>query len=650
MNITVYKYYGDERVIVKEPLLLDAFSSYGIPKMPFSIIEPIIDFYKEPERLGSTVINDAQFEYNYLYIIPFDRYYYIRKIEVIGNFVYRLYCSVDVLSSFFRFIFDQSAYILRNEYEFNKYQLDEYVVSDDYKQVDVKQYNIQPKVIPSDGNLEFRPTIYLIAPAGVGSYPNINMLLYPNSTPSNILWEFESYTDYTDFMRKLLDPTLRESFSNFFQNPSDFITDMFILPFKLSTYINSTAKVDIIVGNGVAIGAGKMILPTNRFRFYYDIQDNFTFNSFTDYEPISRYHIQLPFIGLNELESIAIDGEYNKYVIYDVDIYTGDVIVSLSKSAPLPSAPIVDGRYTWSGNIKIDLPLGSSNKNSVNLTETLETVKLVLGLGSIAGGAATAMLGSSMATPALGTPSATFYQGLGGLQILQGANAGINSIENLMQNIPQYSYRGKVGSVIDYWKITFPIMFKTFKHFYFIDNHNRLFGRPLNETRLLIDLYGFTKVGSIEYTTPLEVKRGLSYNLPYNDELIMITNLLKNGVYLQSPIINSGTELTLLRTIYLGSSNTGSCRIRFQFNGTGVIYGGLEIKNISGSDYQLNVLNVNGGFAFTIEESESENVIIPEEYRYIKVYGNADFGTSLGELNWLKKQLINKYIGITNIF
>lgn len=82
-------------------------------------------------RTSSNIVNPvirieySQFpNFNYVYIPQFNRYYFINEIVSINNNVWDIVLHVDVLMSFKDLIRSQYAYIERNQYTFNKNEID----------------------------------------------------------------------------------------------------------------------------------------------------------------------------------------------------------------------------------------------------------------------------------------------------------------------------------------------------------------------------------------------------------------------------------------------------------------------------------------------------------------------------------------------
>ena len=103
----------DKSDYITQTLILD-----GSFRDSVSITHPVID-------IKSKNIIDG----NYIYIEEFNRYYFVRSIEIVRTGLYRMYCDVDVLMSFKTEIGNLKAVVKRNEFEFDSNIIDDYVPS-----------------------------------------------------------------------------------------------------------------------------------------------------------------------------------------------------------------------------------------------------------------------------------------------------------------------------------------------------------------------------------------------------------------------------------------------------------------------------------------------------------------------------------------
>lgn len=116
----LYANRSESNRVNKLPYLTLINEIYGIIKETTSIVEPVLEIYynKIPN-------------FNYIYLENFDRYYYVSDISLIRNNLWSISLNIDVLMSYKEAIDELECFIDRNEYEYNKYLIDDNVVIED---------------------------------------------------------------------------------------------------------------------------------------------------------------------------------------------------------------------------------------------------------------------------------------------------------------------------------------------------------------------------------------------------------------------------------------------------------------------------------------------------------------------------------------
>ncbi len=132
-GIFLYKQNSNSNVLNKSLTYIGIME--GKYKSNIAIKNPVIDIegIKTPE-------------FNYVFISDLNRYYYVESVELITKDITRLFLKEDVLMSFKDLIKLQSAYIERQEYNFNTDIIDEkYIVEIDpvisYTEISWTEYN-----------------------------------------------------------------------------------------------------------------------------------------------------------------------------------------------------------------------------------------------------------------------------------------------------------------------------------------------------------------------------------------------------------------------------------------------------------------------------------------------------------------------------
>lgn len=117
MTGTLYKLVGEKNRLDKTSYLTNATNITGVViKFPSSIIEPILTLN------GAAIANLWQF--NYIRLDEFDRYYFINDIISTANNLWEVHCHVDVLMSWKDGILENKALIMRSSNKYNRFLFD----------------------------------------------------------------------------------------------------------------------------------------------------------------------------------------------------------------------------------------------------------------------------------------------------------------------------------------------------------------------------------------------------------------------------------------------------------------------------------------------------------------------------------------------
>lgn len=139
MNMTLYNYSGDERQLNKYLATIATVDIISITDST-NILSP------------SIIIGTRAFNFNYVYIPAFSRYYYVRNIDVLNAERIRVNLRVDVLMSHRSAINSSQVLADRSSSNSNPYIIDRAVQSSDKAQIYIR----------SNGTTPFTP--------GTGSY------------------------------------------------------------------------------------------------------------------------------------------------------------------------------------------------------------------------------------------------------------------------------------------------------------------------------------------------------------------------------------------------------------------------------------------------------------------------------------------------
>lgn len=202
---------------------------------------------------------------------------------------------------------------------------------------------------------------------------------------------------------------------------------------------------------------------------------NTRFNNILDYAPYTKVQIYLPFIGIKELDTNDIMGA-TLSLKYSVDVVTGTCLAQISVSRGSMNAVL----YKFAGNCSVQLPLSGGTYSSI-LSNCISIATSVFTGGS------SALTG----TAGLITGSALSIERSGSI----GGNAGA------------------MDSRTPYLIITRPVRAEA-------EGYNNFYGFPSNNTVILGDCTGYTRVKNI-------ILSGLNAT---DAELSELESILKEGV------------------------------------------------------------------------------------------------------------------------
>ena len=227
------------------------------------------------------------------------------------------------------------------------------------------------------------------------------------------------------------------------------------------------------------------------------------FSNFMDYS-VTKLYLFIPFVGWQTLDNSKYMGK--EFTIYaSIDFQSGDILYSLCYGNAGPNGSIGDLIETFTAHVGIDISLNRTNANDIMRNTYYNVWKM---LGDTAGNAITAGMGNQAKgiTGAIGT--------------------GVGGTTSIMRGLEKHMYKGGVSSGRN--SLITPTSVLLVK-----DKANpvavtsaweSLNGYPLQETRTLSALSGYTEVGEIHFNPS-----GADI---YNDEINEIVTLLQSGVIL----------------------------------------------------------------------------------------------------------------------
>lgn len=593
-EIIFYQNNAESIVVDKQPYLIEVMRLTGTLRNSTSIINPTIMVDIDLNRNvvinnevfvvsnGNRVIysmEEALFVANYCYIPKFNRYYYITDIVSVRSDLWSISMSIDVLTSYLDSILEQEMLISRNEFDYDLFLPDTSIpINKEYNHTIIKTEKL--KVIEfypeeqtiEDGNLiidkECHYIVNIVSDNVLYEEDVSNLGVFgSNVSKLGIPYYFPSYNDFQDFAKNLVNPNFFNSLFTNFSNLSTYIKSIKIVPFDLS-FFNHTFNAKSVVG----IYFGDRLLPTANFTsyillpnnqravLYTEIEDSIIsslIQDFTDLSPYSKYSLFLPFLGNVDIDINVIISGY-KYIVYDLDIISGDVQIGLYNNKPYmkklnpvaydTSSSFINDTpyYLWNGNMYAEMGVSGTNQAEVQRNRLIASANYFNGLFNIG---SNFVQGQSKAGMGLigGAVDTAIGYGMGSApQMMRGGSDMLGSIVDMQNNaIRAYTgvinelhkfsianftnngvgYKGGVnGSLNDYVFDLEKVCICKIKPTIIIpNNYNHICGRPLLKTKKLSDVHGFSVIagGHLE-----------NFNTALEEETNGIMSLLMSGVIL----------------------------------------------------------------------------------------------------------------------
>lgn len=234
-------------------------------------------------------------------------------------------------------------------------------------------------------------------------------------------------------------------------------------------YLDSGVSSDVVTNQFVTVNCGSVIIP----EFFGDARD---------YDnPYTTIEAYLPFIGIVRLRTADIVGG-TVNIVYTVDLYSGACLCKIFVTK-LGAKQLL---YNFSGNCSIQIPLTASDR-----TRLLS--------GAMTGGAAGFATGGPIGA-IVGAVGGAF---MGGTSIDRAGGFSANA--------------GCMG-------VKIPYIIVTRKYRYDAGGYNEFYGVPSNNTVVLGNCSGYTRVKSVHIE---------SIPIATSDEKQMIETLLKQGVIIR---------------------------------------------------------------------------------------------------------------------
>ena len=358
----------------------------GVLKQPCSLLNPTL------------ILVDWNFDYNYVYIEQFDRYYFVTNVQVLDNNRCQVECRVDALNSFRGTILDTTCYVSRSATQRNVRIPDTF-----YPTLAGTSQLIESEEFIQQNTPTF--IVGVIGPVDIGSITGA------------VSYYYVSETDLATIMRNIFDTAhyegqeLADDVVKTFFNPSQYVVSCMYCPFLSA----SGGSDEITLGWWDSGVTGTKASIRHTF-------DNITLNiprinsdpdHYQNYEPWSKYRLYIPYIGFTDIASNLLYGCTSITISAQLDIGTGLLMVKVNGS---------NGKRicTLEGKGCADIPLA-------------QTITAVGNVSSL-----------------IGTGVGFLTKGLGAQMIAEGVNFG-GAVQDfgdaLLANNSQVSLKGSMGAI-----------------------------------------------------------------------------------------------------------------------------------------------------------------------------------------------------------
>lgn len=370
---------------------------------------------------------------------------------------------------------------------------------------------------------------------------------------NNGMWSYiMNRNQLAEFFRKLW---MDLPFPSNYTDSASCVTDAFMLPVEIPVLSESTDSIE--VGNKLVKVTGKVgNLYSNFYTDYTSFQltrtqiNTILNGDFSDYSTLSKYLLYLPYFGYCELENDIILYCDSIKIEYKINFYNGNCLAIVTavyngKDVRIMELDVdISYHYTISG-----IDQGSLFRNIVSSLGTIVGVSGVL-LGQPSAITTGASLSNISKNREIHDVSKKRNKNTGRLNIMKSRNMSDTTSESseysssrtvhynksrptgdLIQGLNNYANSQQSVSVQVnhqsnnpcFESIYIPFLYVIHPKVYYFDGFNKLFGRPLNSYKKLINLRGYTKISSIHLNIQC-----------LEDELTEIEQLLYDGVILNT--------------------------------------------------------------------------------------------------------------------
>lgn len=530
MHLVLYQSSAERERVDKSAYLVEVASMEGTLKAPSSVVNPTIIVELPLSGASSLVdvdnievvdddnipvvdgLQDSLLRFNYAYIQELRRYYFVNDVTLITAKLYQMNLTCDLLMTYKGEFLPLTAYIERNEFEYDPLFVDGIAPYESTREIslramekgnlvnfsfdtDLDKYTSRNIAVHTITKLTDRQS-YDDIPSLQG-LPQINPLSY--SLGAQAGWSYRLTYGQFNFLSNVIHQ--HEEYASFYCGAVAFPFDI-AKPstgssvwedahlYIENTYINELGYVKCY-GYGLLSG-------------YWVLADE-TFDDISSYEETNPYQsieFYLPYYGFTEIDPKSIAGK-RILIIYTCSMLDGNgqvMIYDATDEAPL-----------FTASVKLGVQLGITTENIQEL-ERLKTtlfiktsLSVLSGMGGMIGGAyggdaKTMMKGAGDVIDAAAGVATTY------INMVPRASVALPSSDMGLMNLQEVQIRitRMKRAIADE------------------SNYAHCFGKPLQKSRALNSLHGFTRIGKIH----------LDGVTAFSSEAQSLSALLESGVIL----------------------------------------------------------------------------------------------------------------------
>ena len=528
VDITLYYFAGDNRLVDKSGSLTSIRTSQGTLKYPCSVYNPVVEMFIPTGGNPALDLKRKNFikHLNYAYIQEFDRYYYITDRVMINSKLVRLYMKVDVLYSFATALKSLPAYVSRSASSYNLRIAD-----------NLRPWELIPKVE------EYTPafnTLGGVTQTNLSWYDLTNYHFYVTtfSTSSgspvnqNIDPAYETISDMPSYKSHAIGIENYKA-----HNATDYTGACSVIYRCIDDSTTFGAFVGSIIAfpfaadqdstdltSGWFVGESAHLVEMPSSVHYHQVKETLssylyiasflmgTFTGYEQYEPYTTLEFYIPFIGYVPINIVDVSGK-RVLVYYIVNYEDGSAtayVYALDQTASTfdPSK----AKMVYSHDCQIGISIPKSATNQEELKAMLESARISSVIGGI-GGALQVVAGIATENPMMVAGGALSVT----QSIASYANTERKALPTASVNL-QGGVTSKISPLKFRYRLTKRVTSITDESDYIAQN-----GLPLEDAvSALSSLTGMTRIHSIKLD-------GLNASEPEKTEIL---RLLRDGVIL----------------------------------------------------------------------------------------------------------------------